>query len=76
MEKRPKDHVNIDKGEPIHKKKVDDLIKEELIDSTMYGEIIPSVMGWESFEEQERRSNRLLEISDELTAKAKKSKDD
>lgn len=65
MTKDPKNRVNIEKGEPTHKKKVDDLLEEELADDTMYGEIIPSLMGWESFEEQEKRSNRIIEISED-----------
>jgi len=55
--------------EDVHKKKVDSLIEDELLDDTMYGEIIPSLMGWISSEEQEERTNRLIEISEELSVK-------
>ncbi|MGI6486555.1 MAG: hypothetical protein GX759_03355 [Thermoanaerobacterales bacterium] len=61
-----------DRVEDIHKKKVDSIIEDELLDDTIYGEIIPSLMGWTSPEEQERRSNRLQEISDSLKTKAKR----
>lgn len=55
-----------DRGEDINKKKVDSLLEDELMDDTMYGEIIPSLMGWTSSEEQEERTNHLIEISEEL----------
>lgn len=61
-----------DRVEDIHKKKVDDLIEDQLLDDTMYGEIIPSLMGWTSSEHQEERTNRLIEISKELTDLKKK----
>lgn len=61
-----------DRVEDIHKKKVDSLIEDELMDDTMYGEIIPSLMGWTSSEEQEERTNRLVEISEELTSDKKR----
>jgi formylmethanofuran dehydrogenase subunit B len=63
-----------DRVEDIHKKKVDGLIEDELLDDTMYGEIIPSLMGWTSSEEQEERTNRLIQISDSLNNKANKGK--
>ena len=61
-----------DRVEDIHKKKVDSLIEDQLVDDTMYGEIIPSLHGWTSSEDQEQRTNRLIEISKELAAKKKK----
>ncbi|HHW01876.1 MAG TPA: hypothetical protein GXX35_03540 [Thermoanaerobacterales bacterium] len=61
-----------DRVEDIHKKKVDSLVEDELMDDTMYGEIIPSLMGWTSSEEQEERTNRLIEISEEMTGRGKK----
>lgn len=60
-----------DRVEDVHKKKVDSIIEDELMDDTMYGEIIPSLMGWISSEAQAERTNRLVEISAEL-ARAKK----
>lgn len=63
-----------DRVEDVHKKKVDSLIEDELVDDTMYGEIIPSLMGWTSSEEQEERTNRLIEISEELTARSNSDK--
>lgn len=56
-----------DRVEDVHKKKVDSLIEDELLDDTMYGEVIPSLMGWTTSEEQEERTNRLIEISEELS---------
>lgn len=61
-----------DRVEDIHKKKVDSLLEDELMDDTIYGEIIPSLMGWTSSEEQEERTNHLIEISEELTGVGKK----
>jgi hypothetical protein len=61
-----------DRVEDIHKKKVDSLLEDELMDDTMYGEIIPSLMGWTSSEEQEERTNRLIEISEEITGGEKR----
>ncbi len=55
-----------DRVEDTHEKKVDSLIEDELLDDTVYGEIIPSLMGWTSSEEQEERTNRLIQISDSL----------
>lgn len=55
-------------------KKVDNTIEDRLTDDTMYGEIIPSLMGWISPENQEERTNRLMEISEEITALKKKRK--
>ena len=63
-----------DRVEDIHKKKVDSLIEDQLLDDTMYGEIIPSLMGWTSSEDQEQRTNRLIEISEEIASKKKKKK--
>ncbi|NLU11204.1 MAG: hypothetical protein GXW90_09815 [Tepidanaerobacter acetatoxydans] len=54
--------------------KVDNTIEDRLTDDTMYGEIIPSLMGWISPENQEERTNRLMEISEEITALKKKRK--
>ncbi len=73
---RKKMHVGPtpDRVEDIHKKKVDSLIEDQLLDDTMYGEIIPSLMGWTSFEDQEQRASRLIEISDEIAAAKKKKK--
>jgi len=64
-----------DRVEDVHKKKVDSLLEDELLDDTMYGEIIPSLMGWISSEEQEERTNKLIEISEELSAKGKTHSD-
>lgn len=61
-----------DRVEDIHKKKVDSLIEDQLLDDTMYGEIIPSLMGWTSSEDQEQRTNRLIEISEEIANTKKK----
>lgn len=55
-----------EREESIRNKKVDSLLEDELMDDTMYGEIIPSLMGWTSSEEQEERANHLIEISEEL----------
>ncbi|HHV18052.1 MAG TPA: hypothetical protein GXZ27_04255 [Thermoanaerobacterales bacterium] len=63
-----------DRVEDIHKKKVDSLIEDQLLDDTMYGEIIPSLMGWTSSEDQEQRTNRLIEISEEIAASKRKKK--
>lgn len=73
---RKKMHVGPtpDRVEDIHKKKVDSLIEDQLLDDTMYGEIIPSLMGWTSSEAQEQRTSRLIEISEEITASKKKKK--
>ena len=73
---RKKIHVGPtpDRVEDIHKKKVDSLIEDQLLDDTMYGEIIPSLMGWTSSEDQEQRTNRLIEISEEIASKKKKKK--
>ncbi len=60
--------------EDIHKKKVDSLVEDQLLDDTMYGEIIPSLMGWTSSEDQEQRTNRLIEISEEIATSKKKKK--
>jgi hypothetical protein len=60
--------------EDIHKKKVDSLIEDQLLDDTMYGEIIPSLMGWTSSEDQEQRTNRLIEVSEEIATSKKKKK--
>lgn len=60
-----------DKDKDTNKKKVDSLIEDQLLDDTMYGEIIPSLMGWTSFENQEQRTKRLTEISEEITAEKK-----
>lgn len=59
--------------EDIHKK-VDSLVEDQLLDDTMYGEIIPSLMGWTSSEDQEQRTNRLIEISEEIATSKKKKK--
>lgn len=75
MKKQPKNRADVKKRKPISKKKVDDILEEELADDTMYGETIPSLMGWESFEEQRKRSDHIIEVSDELTD-LKKSKED
>jgi hypothetical protein len=73
---RKKIHVGPtpDRVEDIHKKKVDSLIEDQLFDDTMYGEIIPSLMGWTSSEDQEQRTNRLIEISEEIAASKRKKK--
>ncbi len=73
---RKKVHVGPtpDRVEDIHKKKVDSLIEDQLLDDTMYGEIIPSLMGWTSSEDQEQRTNRLIEISEEIAASKTKKK--
>ena len=73
---RKKMHVGPtpDRVEDIHKKKVDSLIEDQLLDDTMYGEIIPSLMGWTSSEDQEQRTNRLIELSEEIAAAKKKKK--
>ncbi|MDD4569164.1 MAG: hypothetical protein PHE70_03435 [Tepidanaerobacteraceae bacterium] len=63
-----------DRVEDIHKKKVDSQIEDQLLDDTMYGEIIPSLMGWTSSEDQEERTSRLIEISEELANTKKKKK--
>lgn len=63
-----------DRVEVIHKKKVDSLIEDQLLDDTMYGEIIPSLMGWTSSEDQEQRASRLVEISEELSTSKRKKK--
>jgi len=63
-----------DRVEDIHKKKVDSLIEDQLLDDTMYGEIIPSLMGWTSSEDQEQRASRLVEISEELSTSKRKKK--
>lgn len=55
-------------------KKTDNTIEDRLTDDTMYGEVIPSLMGWISPENQEQRTNRLIEISEEITALKKKRK--
>jgi hypothetical protein len=70
MGKTPKIRVRHtpDRVEDLHKKKVDSVVEDELLDDTMYGEIIPSLMGWTSSEEQEERTNRLIEISEEISA--------
>ena len=74
----PKREANImgksDKDKDTNKKKVDSLIEDQLLDDTMYGEIIPSLMGWTSFENQEQRTKRLTEISEEITAEKKGKK--
>lgn len=71
MEKKPNKHLGHMEGrlDALYKKKTDDIIEDELADDTMYGEIIPSLMGWTSSEEQEERMNTLLEISEELSKK-------
>lgn len=61
-----------DRVEDVHKKKVDSLIEDKLLDDTMYGEIIPSLMGWISSEAQAERTNRLIELSEELASPRKK----
>ena len=73
---KKKMHVGLtpDRVEDIHKKKVDSLIEDQLLDDTMYGEIIPSLMGWTSSEDQEQRASRLVEISEELSASKRKKK--
>lgn len=63
-----------DRVEDIHNKKVDSLIEDQLLDDTMYGEIIPSLMGWTSSEDQEQRASRLVEISEELSTSKRKKK--
>mgnify|MGYP000905565792 FL=1 len=63
-----------DRAEDVHKKKVDSLIEDQLLDDTMHGEIIPSLMGWTSFEDQEQRTNRLIEISEEISGGKQKKK--
>lgn len=59
------------KMDALYRKKFDDIIEDELADDTLYGEIIPTLMGWTSPEEQEERMNTLLEISEELSKKMK-----
>lgn len=73
---KKKMHVGLtpDRVEDIHKKKVDSLIEDQLLDDTMYGEIIPSLMGWTSSEDQEQRASRLVEISEELSTSKRKKK--
>ncbi|HHY04934.1 MAG TPA: hypothetical protein GX534_07100 [Thermoanaerobacterales bacterium] len=40
-----------------------------MADDTMYGEIIPSLMGWLSPEEQKERTDRLEGLSKEMAEK-------
>ncbi|KYO67378.1 hypothetical protein [Thermovenabulum gondwanense] len=56
------------------KKKIDDELEDELADDTMYGEIMSSLMGWISPEQQLRRANNLVEISKELDEQKEKEK--
>lgn len=74
MEKKPNKRLGHTEGrlDALYKKKTDDIIEDELGDDTMYGEVIPSLMGWTSSEEQEERMNTLLEISEELSKKKRK----
>ncbi|ADL08841.1 hypothetical protein [Thermosediminibacter oceani] len=74
MEKKPKKRLGHIEGklDALYRKKTDDIIEDELADDTMFGEIIPSLMGWMSSEEQEERMNTLLEISEELAEKKEK----
>lgn len=76
MVKEPKIRVGPtpDRVEDIHKKKIDSPIEDELIDDTMYGEIIPSLMGWSSSEFQKERNQNLEEVAKELSIKAAKRK--
>ena len=60
-----------DRVEDPHKKKVDSLIEDQLLDDTAYGEIIPSLMGWISSEAQEQRASQLVEIAEDLTEEKK-----
>ncbi|MCG0275917.1 MAG: hypothetical protein L5655_07080 [Thermosediminibacteraceae bacterium] len=71
MEKKPEKRLGHIEGkmDALYRKKTDDIIEDELADDTMWGEIIPSLMGWISPEEQEERMNTLLEISEELREK-------
>ncbi|TYP48161.1 hypothetical protein [Thermosediminibacter litoriperuensis] len=76
MEKKPEKRLGHTEGktDALYRKKTDDIIEDELADDTMFGEIIPSLMGWTSSEEQEERMNTLLEISEELAEKKEKAK--
>lgn len=53
--------------EDVHAQRVDDVVEDELTDATQYGEIIPSLFGWTSSEEQEERVDYLNEISKKIT---------
>ncbi|MDI3533742.1 MAG: hypothetical protein PWQ82_107 [Thermosediminibacterales bacterium] len=52
-----------------HSNNPNDLAEDELYDSTKYGEIIPSLFGWTTSEEQEERVDYLMEISEELAVR-------
>lgn len=53
--------------EDVHERRVDDIVEDELYDATQYGEIVPSLFGWTSSEEQKERVDHLNEISEEIT---------
>jgi len=61
-------------AENVHTRRVDDVVEDELADATQYGEIVPSLFGWTSSEEQEERVDYLNEVSKEITPSKMKDK--
>jgi hypothetical protein len=57
----------------VHGRNIDDPVEDELNDSTAYGEVMSSLFGWTSSEEQEERVEHLNELSREL-AREKRQK--
>lgn len=64
-DKSPDVRQNPDMGRNIPKH-VDSLIEDQLADNTMFGEIIPSLMGWISPEDQEVQVNKLEDLSERM----------
>jgi len=50
------------KDKKVHDKKIDGEIKDELCDSTDYGEIMSSIFGWISSEKQKETVEKLDDI--------------
>lgn len=60
------------KDKKIHSRNTDDLIEDQLCDSTAYGEIMSSVFGWISPEEQEAKAKELNTLTQKMKRKQKK----
>ena len=60
------------KDKKIHSRNTDDPIEDQLYDSTAYGEIMSSVFGWISPEEQEAKVKELNTLTQKTKRKQKK----
>jgi hypothetical protein len=60
------------KDKKVHSRNTDDPIEDQLCDSTAYGEIMSSVFGWISSEEQEAKAKELNNLTKKPKRKQKK----